>query len=710
VSGHATLNRIIHGRVSHIGRARGLSGGRFAALHEDQKGNLWIATTGAGLYRKTASGFFAIRSSAKLDAITVIASDASGHVWAADARKGLFAVSGDYIKPVTAIGLGDSTGIYSMIDDQGGRLWIGNVRGEIAIVESGRTTYVTPGNRPLLGPISALYKDTQGCIWACGSTGLARFRGNHWTVWTPREGLPQGGVWSIIEDNRGAFWASTESGIIHFSASELQGQADGFPKPFRISLEEMSQNAPPTRGCQPHVTKSADGRLWFATQEGIVFVNPNQGDMPALPAPPEIEALTVDDTPVELTRVASKGLALRGHRLQLDYTAPSLSSQNLIRFQFRLDGFDRAWVEAGARRQFYSNLSPGHYRFLVSACTPNGLCAARPAELGFDVLPAFYQTYSFRLACLALAAAILWGMYRFRIAQIARQFDLRLEERLAERSRIARELHDTLLQSVVGVSLQLNVIADRVKLQSDSEHAHLQRIRRQVDEALRETRHSVWALRSPALATRNLATALAEAATSLTSGHKIKVQMSVEGKPRPYPAEIEEQLLRIVHEAIGNAVLHSRAGEVCISLHYHSWFLQLLVSDNGQGMDAELLKNGRPGHFGLCGMRERAQRIGADFSLRSAPGAGTAIEMTVVRSKDFSHKPGLSLWLSAAWQFLFSPVVSRTASTFPQQDAAAREMGETISLADSNAAEEQKPALEDVRPRSTRATSAGRQG
>lgn len=240
------------------------------------------------------------------------------------------------------------------------------------------------------------------------------------------------------------------------------------------------------------------------------------------------------------------------------------------------------------------------------------------------LLLTFYEEHPFYLACIVAGAFLIWLMYR--VARLGREYQIRLNERMLERNRIGRELHDTLLQSLVGVSLQLKVVSD---LLGPDYGTSLERIRQQVEDTLREARQSVITLRCSTLHSRDLVEALREVGAALTVNQPIRLNVSVNGTSQPHSKAIDEQVLRIAQQAIGNAVMHSGCSEIHVRLEYQKRFLRFSVQDNGAGMDPNMMAVGRPGHYGLQNMRERAEAVGGEMSIGAEPGRGCVIAVCI---------------------------------------------------------------------------------
>jgi signal transduction histidine kinase len=314
--------------------------------------------------------------------------------------------------------------------------------------------------------------------------------------------------------------------------------------------------------------------------------------------------------------------------MQFRYTGIYLSAPERVRYSYRLEGLDGEWVRSVARRVTnYNSLPHGQYRFTVRAGVPNGPLGE--SSFAFELLPHFYETAWFRYFCAALAAAGIWGLYNLRLRQIRQRFSLVLDER----GRLAREIHDTLAQGFVGISSQLDAVALTLNGHVDVARKHLDLARKMVRHSLTEARRSVMDLRASALEGHDLPAALSEAAPQWTAGSTVEIRVDVEGDNRPLPEETEQHLLRIAQEAVTNAVKHAHASQVRIHLEMAKRKLSLRVADNGQGFEQDEAFSEVGGHFGLLGMRERAERLGGELLLHSEPGRGTEVAVTVPLSR-----------------------------------------------------------------------------
>jgi len=386
----------------------------------------------------------------------------------------------------------------------------------------------------------------------------------------------------------------------------------------------------------PRVTKSPDGRLWYVTGAGVQVIDPRHIPFNKRPPPVHIEQITADDKTYGLNR-GMRLPALTRH-LQIDYTALSLVTAEKVRFKFKLEGEDKDWRDVGNRRHaFYTNLSPRSYRFRVIACNNSGVWNEAGDTLAFSIDPAYYQTTWFRALIAAIVLAMLGGLYRLRLYQIAREFNVRLEERVSERTRLARDLHDTLLQSFHGLMLQFQVVN---KLMPEGKAKdQLEKALEQADEAIAEGRSAVYDLRSSTVTTNDLSEALDAVGNELSKEDTADFALVVEGGPRDMHPIIRDEVYRISREALRNAFKHARARHIETEINYGERLLRIRIRDDGQGIPAEILEQGRPGHYGVPGMRERARQAGADLTIWSRVGSGTEIELSVAGSIAYATLP-----------------------------------------------------------------------
>jgi signal transduction histidine kinase len=476
--------------------------------------------------------------------------------------------------------------------------------------------------------IRSLVEDTDGTLWiGTFGGGLNGLRSGRFFNISAKEGLLSDNVSHVEDDGHGSLWLSTTRGICRVRKQELNDFVAGKIRSIRpvnygvadgLRSAQCAPGYPTSRGG----TRTNDGRLWFPTSRGLAILDPRE-DSPQLTAPVvHLLDVIVDGHSVGFSRPAV--LPPSGGRVQFRYTGINLSTPERVRYSYRLEGLDRDWVNSVARRVTnYNSLPHGSYRFVVRAAVPGG--PVNETSFAFELQPHFYETAWFRYLCVALGAAGIWGIFRLRVRQIRQRFALVLDERV----RLAREIHDTLAQGFVGISSQLDAVALMMNGQLERARKHLDLARKMARHSLTEARRSVMDLRASALEGQDLPSALSQAARQWTAGSPLKVHVEAASNGYKLPDEAEQHLLRIAQEAVTNAVKHAHAKEVRIQLATENGRLRMRVADDGQGFEHSDAFSEAGGHFGLLGMRERAQRLGGELQLHSQPGEGTEVEVTV---------------------------------------------------------------------------------
>jgi signal transduction histidine kinase len=386
---------------------------------------------------------------------------------------------------------------------------------------------------------------------------------------------------------------------------------DGFPGTIRALSDSVA-------------TRTTTGQLWFTTDEGIAIVDPSSAlpDLGAVPA--RISSARADDVPFEGENAAALRAGTR--RVQISWAALELTTPDRVRFRYRLDGFDRDWTDAGTRHQVeYANLPPGSYVFHVAAAREgNAWTDSNSSALEFSVAPHVYQTLWFPFLIATALAAGSWAIWHIRLVQVRRRFTITL----AERARVSREVHDTLLQSLVGVALQCQVLADGAEV-PPTVRERLVRLRGRVDDHIGEAREMIWHLRSPMLERNDFVTALRRMADDVIEGTSVKVDVRSVGQPRYCSPDVERELLRIGQEALTNAVRHGRPSLVGVELRFAERAVHLTVTDNGCGFTPPQTFSVADGHCGLAMMHERIEEIGGRLSIASQPAQGARVEAMV---------------------------------------------------------------------------------
>ena len=620
------LNRIQGGRITPYRMDSGLPSTTVLSLYADAGGRLWAGTTG-GLAYLSEDRFVEMRApgGAPLDRVFAITGDPSGTIWLADSNNRLLAIRNGVARVLSIPGV-ENRRIYQLQIDHHGRLWVGFYQGGVVSLKGDSAKFYGAQDGLTEGPVQAIYEDRTGAIWVGTGAGLSRFRNESWTTWTAQHGLPEGGVLAIVEDRRDGLWLATGNGLLRLGMAELDQTPDGSPRHLTFAQYGRGDGlrlASTASMTGPRLARSGDGRIWVRTEDGIAVVDPAGIRSNPLPPPVVIEQILVDGRPVEIHSASE--IAFRGRELQIAYTGLSLMVPERVRFQYKLDGLDRTWTDAGTRRNVvYVNLPPGRYRFHVIACNNDGVWNTSGAGLAFRLAPYFYQTTWFAGSCVGVLALLIWGFHWLRVRRLVARFQLVAQER----ARVTRELHDSLLQGFSGVVYQLEAAARLFESNPELSKERLERAIGQADQSLGETRRTIMSMRLPALENHTLPEALSAIGAQLTKGTPISFRLTVRGVIRQLRYDVQANIYLIGREAITNAVNHAGPRRIIAQMMYSEGEVRLTVLDDGSGFDPEAAM-AKEDHWGIAGMRERANQIGASFTLESALGRGTEIGVSV---------------------------------------------------------------------------------
>jgi ligand-binding sensor domain-containing protein/signal transduction histidine kinase len=621
------LSLLKDGKFTTYTTADGLSSNVVLALFGDGDGNLWIGTPdGLNRFRDGKFKTFTSADGLANDFVRSIYADHSGNLWIGT-RGGLTRLRGEHFNIyTTADGLPNDF-VGTIYEDAQGNIWIGTLGGLSKLKDEKFTTYTTRDGLSSEVVIS-LHEDAEGAMWiGTSGGGFNRLKQGKLTAYTTRNGLPDDVVYSILEDRQNNLWLSSNKGIFRVSKKELDDLANGNVGSI-IPVLYGPADGMITRECSggghPAAWRGADGKLWFATIKGVAMIDPERIKLNDQPPPVAIEQIRVDDESISPAQTIE--LPPGKSRLDFYYTAPSFVAPEKVRFKYKLEGFDSDWVDGGTRRvAYYTNLRPGRYKFRVIASNNDGLWSPTGATFDLYLKPHFYQTYWFYALCILSLAILVWLGYRFRLRQVESQF----AAVLAERNRIAREIHDNLAQEMLGISVQLEVVARTMPASAELARTHLDRVRMLVRHGIAEARRYVWDLRSQALDKNDLPAALSDTARRLTTETAVQSKVEVSGIFRPLSPLIEGNLLRIGQEAINNAVRHAQPRNIFVNLKFEAKRVQLSVQDDGHGFDYQESMKGDEKHFGLVGMQERAMRMGGKLKVDSRAGEGTEVLVDV---------------------------------------------------------------------------------
>lgn len=600
------------------------------SLYRHADGTLWVGSTD-GLYRLRGNRLERVAIAGRPQMLVMsISPDGRGGLWLGDGDW-LYRWQGGRLVPLAAPpGAEESLRITFARHDSRGRVWLGFSNGRLGeLDEDGRLQLVATGDDALPHrAIFAAIDDADDVVWIGGSGGLTRLAHGRAATISRTRGLPGDRIWSIVQDAQRQLWLSMDRGLVRLDPDEVVRALDDPSYRLQYALYDTHDGLAGAAIGVIHSVRATDGSLWFVRGGGVTVVDPAAlaDETAAGPAPIHIESVVANEQRVGPD--ARTAFAAGTRRIQISYTALALTASGQARFRYRLEGFDTDWVDAGPRRTaYYTNLSPGQYRFRVAADAEDEAHSSE-ATWDFSIRPAFYQTPAF--AALAGAAVCLgiWGAWRARLNLARRQFTLAL----AERARLSREIHDTLLQSLVGVALQLDAVSNSLGPASVNARAQLTRIRRLVESYIREARQSIWDLRSPLLDARDMASALHAFGKRAVADTPVRFAMTVNGTPYRCTPKVENQLLRIGQEALTNSVRHAEATRVHLELTFAPAAVTLRVSDNGRGFEIAHSAVDPEHHYGLTTMRERAEELDGQFSLISAAGRGTRVEAVIPTS------------------------------------------------------------------------------
>ena len=608
-------------------------------LFQDKAGKIWVATV-AGV------SFFEVWPVSRIPsippgAVFSITDDLAGNVWLTH-EGGLFRVFGRrVVERIPWAKLGRKKPANALLHDAGrGGLWLGFRDGGVAYFKDGqiRASYSSAEGLGQ-GMVRGFYIDGNGSLWIATEGGLSRIENGRVLTLTNQNGLPCNTVHWMREDDFHSVWLYLACGLVRIGRSELGAWVSDPTQTIRASVFDSSDGVSShqsTGGYDTVVAKAADGRLWFVPFGGVSVIDPKHLYVNQLPPPVHIEQITADSKVYDANAAGNGRLRLPPlvRNLAIDYTALSLVVPEKVRFRVKLEGQDKDWRELTDRRVNYTNLAPKHYRFLLKACNNSGVWNEEGASLDFVIPPAWYQTNWFRAACVATLLGMLWGTYEMRVRQLAAQFNMRLEERVAERTRVARELHDTLLQSFQALlpSLQagINMLAARPAdarkvLEDTADHA---------SQAIAEGRDAVQGLRMSTVEKNDLAVAIRTVGEELASAASTQpspnFNVVVEGASRNLHPILRDEVYRLAVEALRNAFRHAAAQNVEVEIRYDEKYFQLRVRDDGKGIPSDVLSgDGREGHYGLPGMRERAKLVGGKLAIWTELDGGTEIEVNI---------------------------------------------------------------------------------
>lgn len=676
VGGTRGLERIRDGAFLTYSSSVGLPSESVGPVYTDAENRTWFAPVEGGLYWLRNGRAEPVRAAGlQKDVIYSIAGD-GGEIWVGRQHSGVTRLryqNGQLISQSYTEGNGlAQNSVYAVYQSREGTVWTGTVNGGVSRFKDGRFVTYTTANGLASNTIYSILETRDGTTWFATPTGLNSFSAGHWRTYSSRDGLPSDGVNCLFEDTSGVLWIGTSNGLASLSSGHIQlfaEASDSLHKQIfglaedkngwlwiatsnhvlRVRRESLSggklmqddvreyglaDGLRSTEGVKRNSSVVADslGRIWFSTSRGLSVVDPSRlaGDSPA--AIVHFDSISADGRAIAIGN--STRIPPSPKRITLNYTGLSLAVPERVRFRYLLDGFDRNWSgPTAAREAAYTNLGVGSYRFRVIASNSDGIWNGAESVILFEVEPAMWQTWWFKSACFVTTAFLALVAYRYRVGQVTRRLDMQYQERLSERTRIAGELHDTLLQSVQGLILHFQRARNLLPANPAQALQRLDVALERAEQAIVEGRNAIHDIRSSTLTETDLADALTDLGKEL-SQHDGKdsdsLRVVVEGITKPLRPTLRDEIYRIVREALRNAFRHAEAQHIEAEIVYDKNLFRVRIRDDGKGIDPNILNHREsPGHWGLVGMRERAERIGGQLEVWSERKAGTEVELTI---------------------------------------------------------------------------------
>jgi signal transduction histidine kinase/ligand-binding sensor domain-containing protein len=639
VGNGSAIDILAHGEHSMLSATQGLPGKNVGGLYQDHRGVVWLGLGGRlmsyehGRFKefKRPDG-----SSIAMGALGAITEDANHTIWALTPQHELFRVKDQAAYLVISVSSDNRTLGYLAPDRKGG-LWIGSLNGTLTYYRDGQTSTISIPAQGSEFTLMDLAVDSDDSLLLSTSEGLFRWDNQHWQVLNHRNGVPEGAISTAIRDDVGALWLYGQRGLVRITKAEYDKWLGHSSSKLRAEVFDKFDGLRPRRtfmALQPRSTKTRDGKLWFAASTVLQMVDPTQTYRNGIAPPVRIERVIADHKDYPIAEMLHLPPMTRD--VEIDYTALSFAAPEKVQFRYMLLGNDSDWQDAATgRRAFYNNLRPGNYRFRVIACNNDGVWNEAGATLDFSVVPAWYQTSWFRLSCVTVFGGLLWVLYRLRLRQMAYQFNIGLEARVNERTRIARELHDTLLQSLHGLMFQFQAARNMLPRKPEGAMRVLDEAISGTEQAIAESRDAIQDLRPASVAQGELSQLLRTVAEELAAAQRPNdnspaFHVIVEGEPQVLSPQVQHEVYNISREVIRNAFHHAKARRIEVEIRYDKTQLRLRFRDDGKGIDPTVLEESRrPGHWGLPGVRERAKRVGSRLEFWSQNGAGTEVELTV---------------------------------------------------------------------------------
>ncbi len=648
IGDEGALNYLHNGRFGAIRMQDGLPGHNVTSLLEDHMGRLWVGVDDKlTVYDRGLFTTVNKKDGHPLGIVLGMAEDLDQSLWVEVAEEHDHLI---HIRDRKVSETVPSPRAFGLLADPGGGVLLGLASG-LSRYRNGHLETISISDdiipRPSASPefvknieVRSLISDPEGTVWGATRYGLLGMRDGKVKLLTSQNGLPCDSLSTLIRDKQGALWLYAKCALLSISHEELERWWQQPKVKVKLRTFDISDGAlPGLTSFRPGSSMSRDGRLWFANESILQMIDPAHIEINSVVPPVLVEGVVADQkTYMPINNLRLKPLT---RDVEIDYAALSLAAPQKMQFKYKLEGHDRDWQEPIDRRAaFYTDLAPRQYRFRVLASNNDGIWNEEGATLNFSIAPMFYQTVWFGTACAIGILLTLWLLYILRVRQLSDRIRERISERMTERERIARDLHDTFLQGIYALVMRFQTAADQLRSDEPARQM-LEEALAQSDQVLSEGREIVLGLRAGATDTTNLSNSLSIAGEELLKFHPAHFRVVEKGEPRELNPLVRNELYRIGKEALNNAFRHANAAEIEVEITYESAQLRVRFRDDGQGIDPAILVNGRRGgHWGLPGMHERATRISAHLDIWSKPGAGTEVDLLIPAAVAYRSKIG----------------------------------------------------------------------
>jgi signal transduction histidine kinase/ligand-binding sensor domain-containing protein len=643
-----SLDAIRDGAVSSIRTGKGLPGHQVTSLFEDLAGRLWVGVDDKlWIYEKRH--FIEIKrgDGGHVGTVAGVTEDGEGNVWLVTSAPSRKLVRIRDFKVVEEIQVPHIPAARALAADRTAGIWLGLMNGDLARYRNGNLESFSFNHDPTVR-VRQVVVNSDNSVLGATAVGLIAWKDGRLQTMTVNNGLPCDNIFSILPDEKN-YWLYTQCGLVEITNAQMHQWLEQPSSVLQVDIIDQSDGVRPQfPSFSPPASRSPDGKLWFANNTVLQMFDPARRNNNSIVPPVHVEQVIADRK--SYAPIAELALPASVRNLEIDYTALSFVAPEKVRFRYKLEGHDADWQDAGARRQaFYSDLAPGKYQFRVIAANNDGVWNDEGSSLHFDIAPAWFQAIWFRLLCVATFLALLWGVYQLRRRQLERQFNIGLEARVNERTRIARDLHDTLLQSLHGLMFQFQAARNLLPRRPDEAMQSLDDAINETEKALAESRDAIRDLRSEPIARGDLAELLMATSQNMAASERVNdkspiFNLIVEGERRTLAPMVENEVYRISLEIMRNAFRHANAQRIEAEIRYDDHTLRLRIRDDGKGINPKVLKDGGPvGHWGLRGVRERAERIGARLDFWSEVGAGTEVQLAVPSAVAYEESRGRAL-------------------------------------------------------------------